>query len=189
MNFMQDNSGVKINLVSRETIQSMNSQQKVDFIIDQVMKGTVLVLETGLTSLEEAELYKKVMEKVDNQTFIGIEIQGISPAEMHTTNWLDRLLKRRRKELPRMSVIGPAKLLRTIYKDGREIQAIIVTKEGGAAPPIEVPDSSSGGDNADDMDSLFKGIGDEEEEKPETMRPVPSDIKGSGFAKVLKDDN
>ena len=149
--------GVKINLISRETIMAMSPEEKINFILDQVRQGVLLVLETGLTPIEEAELYTRVMDNIDQNTFIGIEIQGIAPAELRKKNFLERLLSRGKREPPRMAVIGPAQMLKTIYKDGRQIQAVILTK--GTA------------------------IVDED-----ISRPVQSDIKGSGYVRVLKED-
>lgn len=148
--------GIKINLISKETIMSMSAEEKINFIIEQVREGILLVLETGLTPLEEAELYKRVMDNIDQNTFIGIEIQGIAPAELRKKNFLERILLRGKKEPPRMAVIGPAQMLKTIYKDGRQIQAVILTK-GTAIVEDEV------------------------------SRPIQSDMRGSGYVRVLKD--
>lgn len=152
-------NSVKINLVSRETIEGMDSENKVRYILEQVMSGTVLVLEQGLTPMEEAELYKRTMNTIDHNTFIGIEIQGIAPSEVKKRNFLERVLGIRRKEAPRMSVIGPAHLLKTIYKDGRQIKAVIVTK-GEEAEVIGPDDEVS----EKEMETLFSGL---EEEKLE----------------------
>ncbi len=131
----------------------MDSENKVIYILEQVMSGTVLVLEQGLTPMEEAELYKRTMNTIDHNTFIGIEIQGIAPSEVKKRNFLERVLGIRRKEAPRMSVIGPAHLLKTIYKDGRQIKAVIVTK-GEEAEVIGPEDGVS----EKEMETLFSGL-------------------------------
>lgn len=124
---MVQRAGIAINLISMERLTSMNSREKIRFILNEVRRGNVLVLERGLTATEEAELIKTTMANIDQDTFIGIEMQSYSQEDVRKGNWLSKLL--RRKQPPRMSVIGPADLLRTIHKDGNMIQAMILTRE------------------------------------------------------------
>ena len=199
-----DTKGVKINLISRETISAMSSDEKIDFIIKQVLSVTVLVLEQGLTPIEEAELYKRTMSVIDQDTFIGIEIQGIAPSEIRKRNIIERLLGLRRREPPRMSVIGPAHLLKTIYKDGRQIRAVIVTKapEGEGietSTDIAADKTTHGSDEIQelfsDMDELKEWHGDtgsnngikkETSSGSEVLRPVRADIEGHDVYRVIK---
>lgn len=122
---MDENDGVKINLISRERLREMESGEKVDFILSEVMEGKVLVLEEGLSPEEEADLLQKTMASIDHETFIGIEIQGYHSSDSRSI--LARLFRRRMAQ--RMTVIGPARYLRTIYKDGKVIQALILTNQ------------------------------------------------------------
>ena len=119
-------SGVKINLISSRKLDNMSSEQKLRFILDEVKRGTVLVLERGLTAVEEIDLIKATMSEIDHQTFIGIEMQSYSSDDVKaSTGWFSKLIGRAR--VPRMSVIGPANLLKTIQKNGTMIQAMILT--------------------------------------------------------------
>ena len=120
-------NGVRINLISSRKLDTMTSEDKLRFILDEVKRGTVLVLERGLTAVEEIDLIKATMSEIDHQTFVGIEMQSYSSTDLATGSWLDKLLGR--TKVPRMSVIGPANLLKTIYKDGSMIQAMILTGE------------------------------------------------------------
>jgi hypothetical protein len=124
---MAKGQGISINLISLERLEALNSQQKIRFIFEEVRKGNVLVLEQGLTAQEEAELIKTTMANIDHDTFIGIEMQSYSQEDVKRGSWLDKLLGR--KQPPRMSVIGPADLLKTIHKDGNMIQTMVLTKE------------------------------------------------------------
>ncbi len=119
--------GVSINLISQEKLTQLSSTKKIQFILNEVMRGKVLVLEVGLTASEEAELIKTTMANIDQDTFIGIEMQSYSHEDVKKGNWLSKLL--RRKQQPRMSVIGPADLLKTIHKDGNMIETMILTRE------------------------------------------------------------
>ena len=120
-------AGIKINLISIERLTNLSSRDKIRFILNEVKRGNVLVLEQGLTAEEEAELIKTTMSNIDQDTFIGIEMQSYSQEDVKKGSWLSKLL--RRKQPPRMSVIGPADLLQTVHKDGNMIQAMILTKE------------------------------------------------------------
>ena len=62
------------------------------------------------------------MSEIDHDRFIGIEMQSY---ENKNENIFVRLL---RKNRTRMEVIGPADLLKTVYKDGDIIQTIVLTK-------------------------------------------------------------
>jgi hypothetical protein len=131
----EDDSGVRINLISSRKLDSMTSHEKLRFIIDEVKKGTVLVLERGLTATEEINLIKATMSEIDHQTFIGIEMQSYSSDDLASRGgFFSRLLGR--TKVPKMSVIGPANLLKTIHKNGSMIQAMILT---GKSIVSEIP--------------------------------------------------
>lgn len=122
-----DNDGIQINLISTERLGEMASTEKIRFIIDEVKSGKVLVLERGLHAVEEAKLIETTMLEIDQDTFIGIEMQSYTSDDVKKGSWLRKLLRRR--SIPRMSVVGPADLLKTIHKDGNMIQAMILTKQ------------------------------------------------------------
>ncbi|MCI0496982.1 MAG: DUF2073 domain-containing protein [Thermoplasmata archaeon] len=117
--------GIRINLISRERMDGMSPDEKIHFILSEVMGGKVLVLEEGLSPVEEAELMQRTMASIDHDTFIGIEIQGYYNPNDLRAPFLRRVFQRRTP--PRMTVIGPAAHLKTIYKDGEVIQALILT--------------------------------------------------------------
>jgi hypothetical protein len=130
-------TGININLISIERLAQFSSRDKIRYILSEVKRGNVLVLEQGLTAEEEAELIKTTMSSIDQETFIGIEMQSYSQEDFNKGSWLSKLL--RRKQPPRMSVIGPADLLRTIHKDGNMIQAVVLTQEGKKKVSSERP--------------------------------------------------
>lgn len=131
----QEAEGVRINLISSRKLDQMSSDQKLGFILDEVRRGTVLVLERGLTAVEEINLIKATMSAIDQDTFIGIEMQSYSSDDIRRGSWLDKLL--RRVKLPRMTVIGPADMLQTIHKDGSMVQAMILTSKKIINEPSE----------------------------------------------------
>jgi hypothetical protein len=150
-------AGININLISIERLAQFSSRDKIRYILSEVRRGNVLVLEQGLTAEEEAELIKTTMSSIDQETFIGIEMQSYSQEDLNKGSWLSKLL--RRKQPPRMSVIGPADLLRTVHKDGNMIQAVVLTQEG-------VGKTSNKSKRPPPPKSYTDANGKEEEEKP-----------------------
>jgi hypothetical protein len=148
--------GIKINLISSRKLDSMSSQEKLRFILDQVKNGVVLVLERGLTAVEEIDLIKSTMSEIDHDTFIGIEMQSYSPNDLEAGSWFSRILGRSR--LPKMSVIGPASLLKPIRKDGNIIQAMILT---GKAIQQDIPEEPTEEPTDDQRPETELGFGDE----------------------------
>ena len=137
---LDEADGISIDLISTESLDEMGSA-KIRFILDQVKKGKVLVLEKGLDPAEELELIRVTMAEIDQDSFIGIETPGFT-GQVLKRGLLQRLLGR--KPPPRMMVVGPAHLLKTIKKDGRTIQAMILTRESREEDEVDrFPDDTT----------------------------------------------
>ena len=106
-------------------MDGFTSDEKLNFIIKEVKKGKVLVLEQGLTPFEQTELIENTMKEIKQDTFIGIEMEGYSEEKKTFIQKLFRIIKK-----PRMTVIGPADLLKTIRKDSNMIQTKIIPGSG-----------------------------------------------------------
>jgi len=113
--------GISVNLISRQKLEELSSNEKLDFILKEVQKGKVLVLEQGLTSMEQTNLIEHTMREIEQDTFIGIEMEGYSEDR---PTFFQKFLGKMKK--PRMTVIGPADLLKTIRKDNNMIQTKII---------------------------------------------------------------
>jgi len=114
-------AGIKVNLISHQKLESMSTDEKIDFILKEVKQGEVLVLERGLTPEEQSKLIEKTMEEINPGKFIGIEIEGYR--EEGKLNWLQKALGKIRP--PRMTVIGPADKLKTVHRDNDVIKTVI----------------------------------------------------------------
>ena len=113
--------GISVNLISRQKLEEFSSNEKLDFILKEVQNGKVLVLEQGLTSMEQTSLIEHTMMEIEQDTFIGIEMEGYNEDR---PTFLQKFLGKMKK--PRMTVIGPADLLKTIRKDNNMIQTKII---------------------------------------------------------------
>ena len=126
-------NGISIDLISTERLEELG-KDKITFILEQVKAGKVLVLEKGLTSSEELELIRITMTEIDHDSFIGVETPGFT-GNVSRRTFFQKLLGR--APPPRMMVVGPAQLLKTIKKDGRTIEALILTREDKDQGPEE----------------------------------------------------
>jgi len=117
--------GISFNLISRNKLNKFSSSEKLSFILKEVKKGSILVLEHGLTASEQTTLIENTMKEIDHDTFIGIEMGGYEEEKM---SFFQRVFGINRK--PRMTVIGPAHLLKMVHKDNDRIETTIIPGRG-----------------------------------------------------------
>jgi len=117
--------GISFNLVSRHKLQELSSEEKLKFILREVKNGKILVLEHGLTPIEQTSLIERTMKEIEQDTFIGVEMEGYGEDQ---PTFFQRLLGITRK--PRITLIGPANLLKTVKKDNDMIQIKIIPGRG-----------------------------------------------------------
>jgi uncharacterized protein len=122
---VKKDSGITFNLISRQKLEQLSSPEKLKYILQEVKEGRILVLEHGLTPNEQATLIEHTMKEINHDTFIGIEIGGY---ECEKTGFFQRVFGVVKK--PRMTVIGPAHLLRMVHKDNDMIETTIIPGKG-----------------------------------------------------------
>jgi uncharacterized protein len=118
-------SEISFNLVSKHKLDELTSSEKLQFILKEVKKGKILVLEHGLTPFEQANLIENTMKEIEEDTFIGVEMEGLG---QDRPSFFQKLFGYSRK--PRVTLIGPANLLKTIRKDNDMIQTKIIPGRG-----------------------------------------------------------
>ena len=117
--------GIAFNLVSKQKLDEFTSEEKLKFIIKEVKKGKILVLEQGLTPFEQTSLIENTMKEIKEDTFIGVEMEGYASDSPTFIQKIFRITKK-----PRLTLIGPANLLKTIKKDDNMIQTKIIPGKG-----------------------------------------------------------
>ncbi len=117
--------GISFNLISRQKLNDLSSSEKLKYILKEVRQGRILVLEHGLTPTEQTALIENTMKEIDHDTFIGIEMGGY---EEEKSGFFQRVFGVIKK--PRMTVIGPAHLLKMIHKDNDKIETTIIPGRG-----------------------------------------------------------
>ena len=118
-------SDIAFNLISRQKINALTSEEKLNFIIKEVKNGKILVLEQGLTPIEQTSLIERTMKEIEHDTFIGVEMEGYGE---ETPTFLQKIFGIGKR--PRMTLIGPANLLKMIKKDSDMIQTKIISGHG-----------------------------------------------------------
>ena len=116
---------IAFNIVSRNKLDELTSSEKLQFIIKEVKKGKILVLEYGLTPFEQTNLIENTMKEIEQDTFIGVEMEGLG---QDRPSFIQKILGFSKK--PRVTLIGPANLLKTIRKDNNMIQIKIIPGRG-----------------------------------------------------------
>jgi len=194
-----ESEGIMINLISQEKLEDMGPEERIQFIVDEVKLGKVLVLERGLTAVEEMELIKITMAEIDHESFVGVETPGFSLSSKKRT-FFDKMLRRRPP--PRMMVVGPAHLLQTIRKDGKVVQAMLLTKntlrpmrKEEAEGSAEIMVRGDGDEGEITLDTLE--LDDGKKERTETRRsefeppPPPEDYRktSSDIEETTEEEN
>ena len=118
-------NGIAFNLISRQKLGGFTSEEKLKFILKEVKHGKILVLEQGLTPVEQANLIERTMKEIEHDTFIGVEMEGYGEDSPTFLQKLFGLTKR-----PRLTLIGPANLLKMVKKDNDMIQTKIISGTG-----------------------------------------------------------
>ena len=124
-------NGVQISLVSKSKLGDMSLTEKVRFILDEVKKNHILVLEEGLDPTEEAKLIESTMIEIDPDSFTGIEMESQRDGKVSVVGKIFR--RSQYGGRASMTVIGPADKLRTVYKDGAVIEAMVLAEPGESA--------------------------------------------------------
>jgi len=117
--------GIAFNLVSRQKLDEFTTDEKLKFILKEVKNGKILVLEHGLTPMEQATLIERTMKEIEHDTFIGVEMEGYGEESPSFFQKLFGMNKR-----PRITLIGPANLLKMVKKDNNMIQTKIISGSG-----------------------------------------------------------
>ena len=118
-------SGIAFNLISRQKLENLSSSEKLSDILKEVKEGRILVLEHGLTASEQTQLIEHTMKEINHDTFIGIEIGGYENEKLGFFQRVFGVIKK-----PRMTVIGPAHLLKMVHKDNDMIKTTIIPGKG-----------------------------------------------------------
>lgn len=116
-------TGVQIEFISSKVLEGKDSEHKLKYILDNVRKDKILVLEEALTLQEEKMLIQRTMELV-SKNFPGIEVSALGKGENDLRTALIRLLGGR---TPGLTVVGPSNLVRELRRDPNKLHLLAGT--------------------------------------------------------------
>ena len=109
----------------------MTLEKKIDFILEHVKDDSIVVIEEGMSAVEEGKLIEATMLQI-NKKFQGIEV---STLREKTANGLrEMLIRMLGGSTGGLTVIGPAKLIKQISKDPKRITMLALPDEDDKKP-------------------------------------------------------
>ncbi len=109
---------IEIDFISAAVLDGMSREGKMKYILDHVKEDKILVIEEGMSAVEESALIQATMEEV-NQKFTGIEVSTLREKNLDSIR--EKLIRLLGGRTGGLTVIGPSKLVRQVKKDPRSI--------------------------------------------------------------------
>ncbi len=124
---------LKLDFVSSSTLSGKDPEKRIDFILNKVKDGTILVIDGVLKPEEEMNLIRETMRRVDDG-FPGIEVCSLKRPSSFLNTLIDKFMDQK-ENLQRIfgsltgkssiatnlrtgiTFIGPAKLIKKIKKN------------------------------------------------------------------------
>jgi hypothetical protein len=110
--------GIKIEFVGADVLDGMSTDEKMKYILEHVREDEIVVIEEGMSPMEESALIKATMKQV-NKKFPGIEVSTLR--EKSEEGIRQRLIRMLGGRTGGLTVIGPSRLIKEIKKDPRHI--------------------------------------------------------------------
>ncbi len=124
---------VKMDFVSSTVLDDKPREKRINFILNKVKDGTILVTDVVLHADEEMELIRETMRRVDDG-FPGIEVASLKKQTKGAQKFLENISDQRDKfqslisgltgKSPEktsmktgLTLIGPAKLIKKVKKN------------------------------------------------------------------------
>ncbi|MBU0763092.1 MAG: DUF2073 domain-containing protein [Candidatus Altiarchaeota archaeon] len=109
---------IEIQFISTQVIKDMGREEKVEYVLKQVKENKIIVLEEGMSPIEESALIEATMEQVTKK-FPGIEVSTLK--ERKDDGIREKLIRILGGNTGGLTVIGPSKIIKEIKKDPRHI--------------------------------------------------------------------
>jgi uncharacterized protein len=109
---------IEIQFISADVMDGMGREEKVEYVLNQVKEDRIIVLEEGMSPLEESALIGATMERVTRK-FPGIEVSTLK--ERRDDGIRERIIRLLGGTTGGLTVIGPSKIIKEIKKDPKHI--------------------------------------------------------------------
>lgn len=110
-------------------IESLNSEQRIDKLMNIVKQESIILMQGRLKPEEEASLIQETMSQI-SQSFKGVEICTIFPESKNL-----QLFKKLKNDMINflvghregITIIGPASIIKDIKRDPNKIQLLVLS--------------------------------------------------------------
>lgn len=110
-------------------IESLNSEQRIDKLMNIVKQESIILMQGRLLPAEEASLIQETMSQI-SQNFKGVEICTIFPESKNL-----QLFKKLKNDMINflvghregITIIGPASIIKDIKRDPNKIQLLVLS--------------------------------------------------------------
>jgi hypothetical protein len=123
-NKKSNEKSVRIEIIGSEELNDMSSDQKINYIIECVKKGSTVLLESGISPDEQALLIEETMMQIDQDRFKGLDIETCDKNSGTDRSLIDRIFNRSSGQKDLM-IIGAANKIKTIHSDENRISTIL----------------------------------------------------------------
>jgi hypothetical protein len=108
---------LKLDFLSSEALETATSMEKIYMIIERVKKGSIVVMEGGLTPAERAELIETTMREIDIDNFVGVDVHTL---EKDTSSFFGLS----KKKAVAITIVGPANVMKTVKKQSNFLSMV-----------------------------------------------------------------
>ncbi|RLI94161.1 MAG: hypothetical protein DRO92_03290 [Candidatus Altiarchaeales archaeon] len=117
---------IEIEFISSNVLESKTDKEKMDFILNKIKDGKILVVEESLSSLDESKLIEATMNQIDEK-FHGIEVSTLR--ESNVDGIREKVIRFLGGKTGGLTVIGPSKLIKKIKKEPQRISLLAEVRE------------------------------------------------------------
>ncbi|MEM5773098.1 MAG: DUF2073 domain-containing protein [Candidatus Aenigmatarchaeota archaeon] len=135
---------LKFDFVSSAVLESKPRDKRINFILNKVKDGTILVTDGVMSPEEEMELIKETMRRVDDG-FPGIEVASLKKPVSGIAKWIEKFSEQKDKVKiffaslagekkvstglkTGLTLIGPAKYIRQVKKNPNSFSVLTEVK-------------------------------------------------------------
>jgi len=117
---------IELEFISARVLNGLGQNQKMDYLLDRVKEDKILVIEEGMSVLEESALIEATMKQI-NKKFTGIEVSTLR--DQSAEGIRQKLIKMLGGRTGGLTVIGPSKLVKKIKQDPKQITMLAGERE------------------------------------------------------------
>lgn len=105
---------IQLDFISSDSLSTKSSLEKIDLILNRIKKKVIVVLEEGLTPVEETGLIEATMREINAEDFHGIEFYRI---DHKATRLRDKIAGYIAGKRMGMTIVGPTRMVEAIKRE------------------------------------------------------------------------